>query len=68
MPKIEVMNQDEITYKLKDIRLDSTSVHQDSVQAVLRKRARARRLSLRRAEALTGADDAHVAHALWHVA
>ena len=37
MPKTEVMNQDEITYQLKDIRLDSTSVHQDSVQAVLRK-------------------------------
>ena len=36
MPETEVMNQDEITYKLKDIRLDSTSVHQDSVQAVLR--------------------------------
>ena len=36
MPKTEVMNQDEIAYKLKDVRLDSTSVHQDSVQAVLK--------------------------------
>ena len=38
MPKTEVMNQDEITYKLKGIRLDSTSVHQDSVRAVLREK------------------------------
>lgn len=38
MPKTEVMNQDEITYKLKNIRLDSTSVHQDSVRAVLREK------------------------------
>lgn len=36
MPKTEVMNQDEITYKIKGVRLDSTSVHQDSVRAVIR--------------------------------
>ena len=68
MPKTEVMNQDEITYKLKDIRLDSTSVHQDSVRAILKEGTRTRRLSLRRTETPTGADDAHVAHTLRHVA
>lgn len=36
MPKTEVMNQDEITYKIKGVRLDSTSVHQDSIQTVIR--------------------------------
>lgn len=36
MPKTEVMNQDEITYKIKGVRLDSTSVHQDSIRAVIR--------------------------------
>lgn len=36
MPKTKVMGQDEITYKLKGVRLDSTSVHQDSIQAVLK--------------------------------
>lgn len=36
IPKTEVMNQDEITYKIKGVRLDSTSVHQDSIRAVIR--------------------------------
>ena len=36
MLKTEVMNQDEITYKIKGVRLDSTSVHQDSIQTVIR--------------------------------
>lgn len=36
MPKTEVMNQDEITYKIKGVRLDSTSVHQDSIRTVIR--------------------------------
>ncbi len=38
MSKTEVMNQDEIIYKFKGIRLDSTSVHQDSVRTVLREK------------------------------
>ncbi len=36
LPETTVVSQDEITWKLKDIRFDSTSVHTDSVRTALR--------------------------------